>query len=129
MITHTSGALQNQFGGDYGARCIEINTRCTGIRLVSFLFVSLEPYGYFKTQPNLYNGENYDKSQTRAVVRKKPSVTSKDYDNCFYQNSPAYRKAHSCETTSINLVEDWRLARDQRQLVSHDTFNRYVKGI
>ena len=53
MITHTSGALQNQFGGDYGARCIEINTRCTGIRLVSFLFVSLEPYGYFKTQPNL----------------------------------------------------------------------------
>ncbi|PFX12956.1 putative RNA-directed DNA polymerase from transposon X-element [Stylophora pistillata] len=33
----------------------------------------------------------------------------------FYQNSSAYRKAHSCETTLINLVEDWRLARDQRQ--------------
>ncbi|PFX15234.1 Hemicentin-1, partial [Stylophora pistillata] len=36
----------------------------------------------------------------------------------FYQNSSAYRKAHSCETTLINLVEDWRLARDPRQVGS-----------
>ena len=40
------------------------------------------------------------------------------FGNCIYQNSTAYRKAHSCETTLINLVEDWRLARDQRQVVS-----------
>ena len=40
------------------------------------------------------------------------------FGNRIYQNSSAYRKAHSCETTLINLVEDWRLARDQRQVVS-----------
>ena len=40
------------------------------------------------------------------------------FGNCIYQTSTAYRKAHSCETTLINLVEDWRFARDQRQVVS-----------
>ena len=41
------------------------------------------------------------------------------FGNRIYQNSSAYRKAHSCaETTLINLVEDWRLARDRRQVVS-----------
>ena len=34
---------------------------------------SLEKY---RSQPNLYNGENYDKRQTGAVVRKKSRVTS-----------------------------------------------------
>ena len=43
---------------------------------------------------------------------------SSGFGNRIYQNSSAYRKAHSCETTLINLVEDWRLARDQRQVVS-----------
>ena len=27
----------------------------------------------------------------------------------MYEYSSAYRKAHSCETTLINLVEEWRL--------------------
>ena len=40
------------------------------------------------------------------------------FGNRIYQNSSAYRKAHSCETTLITLVEDWRLARDQIQVVS-----------
>ena len=29
----------------------------------------------------------------------------------------AYRKTHSCETTLINLIENWKLARDNKQLV------------
>ena len=40
------------------------------------------------------------------------------FGNRIYQHSSAYRKAHSCETTLINLVEDWRLARDRKQVVS-----------
>ena len=40
------------------------------------------------------------------------------FGNRIYQNSSAYRKAHTCGTTLINLVEDWRLARDQKQVVS-----------
>ena len=40
------------------------------------------------------------------------------FGNRIYQNSSAYRKAHSCETTLPNLVEDWRLARERRQVVS-----------
>ena len=29
----------------------------------------------------------------------------------------AYRKTHSCEATLINLIENWKLARDNKQLV------------
>ena len=36
----------------------------------------------------------------------------------IHLHSSAYRKAHSCETTLITLVEDWRLARDQGKVVS-----------
>ena len=32
----------------------------------------------------------------------------------IYEQSSAYRKAHSCETTLINLVEEWKRARDSR---------------
>ena len=32
----------------------------------------------------------------------------------IYEQSYAYRKAHSCETTLINLVEEWKRARDNR---------------
>ena len=31
------------------------------------------------------------------------------FDGRMYEYSSAYRKAHSCETTLINLVEEWRL--------------------
>lgn len=34
------------------------------------------------------------------------------------EQSSAYRKAHSCETTLINLVEDWKRARDNRLAVA-----------
>ena len=40
------------------------------------------------------------------------------FDDRIYLHSSAYRKAHSCETTLINLVENWRLARDQGKVVS-----------
>ena len=33
------------------------------------------------------------------------------FDGRMYEYSSAYRKAHSCETTLINLVEEWRLAK------------------
>ena len=36
----------------------------------------------------------------------------------MYERSSAYRKAHSCETTLINLVEGWRKARDNKLAVS-----------
>ena len=40
------------------------------------------------------------------------------FDGRMYEYSSAYRKAHSCETTLINLVEEWRLARDNKLAVS-----------
>ena len=39
------------------------------------------------------------------------------YDNCFGDGLTTYRKRNSCETTLIGLVEDWKLARDNRLLV------------
>ena len=40
------------------------------------------------------------------------------FDGRMYENSSAYRKSHSCETTLINLVEEWRLARDNKLAVT-----------
>ena len=40
------------------------------------------------------------------------------FDAHMYEHSCAYRKAHSCETTLINLVEGWRKARDNKLVVS-----------
>ena len=42
----------------------------------------------------------------------------------IYEQSSAYRKAHSCKTTLINLVEEWKRARDNRlaaAILSTDT--------
>ena len=36
----------------------------------------------------------------------------------MYKHSSAYRKARSCETTLIKLVEGWRKARDNKLAVS-----------
>ena len=36
----------------------------------------------------------------------------------MYEHSSAYRKAHSCETTLINLLEGWRKARGNKLVVS-----------
>ena len=36
----------------------------------------------------------------------------------IYEYSSGYRIAHKCETTLINLVEEWRLARDNKLAVS-----------
>ena len=38
-------------------------------------------------------------------------------DNRLGEGLTAYRKHNSCETTLIGLVEDWKLARDNRLLV------------
>ena len=44
--------------------------------------------------------------------------TSAGFRRIFYENSSAYRKHHSCETTLINLVESWKKARDDGLCVS-----------
>ena len=36
----------------------------------------------------------------------------------MYEYLSAYHKVHSCETTLINLVEGWRIARDNKLAVS-----------
>ena len=40
------------------------------------------------------------------------------FDSRMYENSTAYRKHHSCETTLITLVEAWKKARDDRLAVN-----------
>ena len=37
------------------------------------------------------------------------------YDHIMYSKMTAYRKKHSCVTTLISWVEDWRLALDNKQ--------------
>ena len=37
------------------------------------------------------------------------------YDHIMYPKMTAYRKQHSCETTLIGLVEDWRKALDNKE--------------
>ena len=39
------------------------------------------------------------------------------FDHHLEQTLTAYRKTHNCETTLINLIEHWRLARDNKQIV------------
>ena len=39
------------------------------------------------------------------------------FDHHLEQTLTAYRKTHSCDTTLINLIEHWRLARDNKQIV------------
>jgi len=40
------------------------------------------------------------------------------FDSRMYENSTAYRKHHSCETTLITLVEAWKKARDESLVVN-----------
>ena len=44
-------------------------------------------------------------------------VTS-HYDETLYYRMTAYRKRHSCETTLLMLIEDWKQAVDSKQMVS-----------
>ena len=44
-------------------------------------------------------------------------VTS-HYDETLYYRMAAYRKRHSCETTLLMLIEDWKQAADSKQMVS-----------
>ena len=44
-------------------------------------------------------------------------VTS-HYDETLYYRMTAYRKRHSCETTLLMLIEDWKQAIHNKQLVS-----------
>ena len=48
---------------------------------------------------------------------------SKYYDHTLYSRMTAYKKQHSCETTLIGLLEEWKRALDSKekvQLVSMD---------
>jgi len=40
------------------------------------------------------------------------------FDSRMYENSTAYRKHHSCETTLITLVEAWKKAKDESLVVN-----------
>jgi len=40
------------------------------------------------------------------------------FDSRMYENSTAYRKHHSWETTLITLVETWKRARDESLVVN-----------
>ena len=39
------------------------------------------------------------------------------YDRILYSRMTAYRKQHSCESTLIGLVQDWRKALDSKEKV------------
>ena len=39
------------------------------------------------------------------------------YDSTLYQRMTAYRRHHSCQTTLLTLVEDWKSAVDKNELV------------
>ena len=56
--------------------------------------------------------------QLVAKARKSLTQITGGFDGRMYEYLSAYQKAHSCETTMINLVEEWRLARDNKLAVS-----------
>ena len=43
---------------------------------------------------------------------------TRHYDSTRYHRMTAYRKRHSCETTLLSLMEDWKEAIDRNQLIS-----------
>ena len=43
---------------------------------------------------------------------------TRHYDPTLYHKMTAYRSKHSCETTMLMLVEDWKLAVDRKELVT-----------
>ena len=40
------------------------------------------------------------------------------YDHCLYDKMTACRKKHSCETSLLRLVEEWKSALDKKDMVS-----------
>ena len=50
------------------------------------------------------------------------------FDHYLEQTLTSYHKTHSCETTLINLIEHWRLARDNKQIVGTLTTDN-VEGL
>ena len=43
---------------------------------------------------------------------------TRHYDPALYHRMTAYRKQHSCETTLLMLIEDWRLVVDREELIT-----------
>ena len=43
---------------------------------------------------------------------------TRHYDPALYHRMTAYRKQHSCETTLLMLIEDWRSVVDRKELVT-----------
>ena len=51
----------------------------------------------------------FKKGDTQDKHLPSKQVT-RHYDPALYHRMPAYRKQHSCKTTLLMLIEDWRLA-------------------
>ena len=68
-------------------------------------------------------------SRWRTIVPSRPLTVNKTfeqmlskqvtghYDPTLYQRMTAYRRHHSCQTTLLRLVEDWKSAVDRKELV------------
>ena len=69
---------------------------------------------FTKRMTSIYSKENYWPITVQPCVDKAfeqlvgTQITG-GFDGRMYEYSSAYRKVHSCETTLINLVEEWRL--------------------
>ena len=62
---------------------------------------------------------NYHPSCINKVLEKLVGQQiAAGFDSRMYENSTAYRKHHSCETTLITLVEAWKRARDESLVVN-----------
>ena len=40
------------------------------------------------------------------------------FDSTMYQRMAAYRRQHSCETTLLTLLEEWKQAVDRKKIVT-----------
>ena len=52
-----------------------------------------------------------------TVNRTFEHLLSAQYDPTLYQRMTAYRRHHSCQTTLLSVVEDWKSAVDRKELV------------
>jgi len=80
------------------------------------------------------NKENYRPVAVLSAVDKvfeqliSTQITSQ-FESRLSDCITAYRKSHSCETTLVSLVEQWKLARDGHQCVIYYIIYGFDKGI
>ena len=70
---------------------------------------------FFAKNPDQLSGEI---SQGSRDCTKAASQVTRHYDPALYYRMTAYRNRHSCETTLLMLIEDWRLSVDRKELVT-----------